>query len=101
MYIYSKISKNDKLWGSSYGLGLKRGLAGVAARVRPEGEESSRTEKPDAIRGNEHRKSGGKKQEKEKKNKKLRGCLRMSKKSSKFAAENELSCPCGKEILDL
>ena len=40
-------------------------------------------------------------QEKEKKNKKLRGCLRMSKKISNFAAENELSCPCGKEILDL
>ena len=38
MYIYSKIIKNDKLWGSSYGLGLKRGLVGVAARVRPEGE---------------------------------------------------------------
>jgi hypothetical protein len=36
-----------------------------------------------------------------KKNKKLRGCLRMSKKISNFAAENELSCPCGKEILDL
>ena len=78
-----------------------KGAVGVAARVRPEGEESSRTEKPDAIRGNEHRKSGGKKQEKEKKNKKLRGCLRMSKKISNFAAENELSCPCGKEILDL
>jgi hypothetical protein len=40
-------------------------------------------------------------QEKVKKNKKLRGCLRMSKKISNFAAENELSCPCGKEILDL
>jgi hypothetical protein len=36
-----------------------------------------------------------------KKNKKLRAGLRMSKKISNFAAENELSCPCGKEILDL
>ena len=40
-------------------------------------------------------------QKNRKKNKKLRGCLRMSKKISNFAAENELSCPCGKEILDL
>ena len=36
-----------------------------------------------------------------KKNKKLRAGLRMSFFFITFAAENELSCPCGKEILDL
>ena len=101
MYIYSKISKNDKLWGSSYGLGLKRGLAGVPRELdrREKNQVERRSRMPSGGMNTE--KAAARSKTKRKKNKKLRGCLRMSKKSSKFAAENELSCPCGKEILDL